>query len=78
MAERNLDFDSIVNRRNTKSLKYDFAAEHGMPGNLLPMWVTDMDFRTSSYIQDALIECAQHRVFGYSETKTNCFNAVAS
>ena len=31
MAERNLDFDRIVDRRNTKSLKYDFAEKRGMP-----------------------------------------------
>lgn len=77
MAERNLDFDSIVDRRNTKSLKYDFALERGMPGDLLSMWVADMDFKTSSYIQDALIRCAQHGIFGYSETKIEYFNAVA-
>ena len=41
MAERNLDFDRIVDRRNTKSLKYDFAEKRGMPKDLLPLgWQT--------------------------------------
>lgn len=39
------DFDKIYDRKNTNSLKYDFAAERGKPRDLLPMWVADMDFR---------------------------------
>ena len=31
MTERNLDFDRVVNRRNTRCLKYDFAARLGYP-----------------------------------------------
>ena len=27
MAERNLDFDKITDRRNTNCLKYDFSSE---------------------------------------------------
>ncbi len=76
MVERNLDFDSVIERRNTRSLKYDFGAERGMPEDILPMWVADMDFRTSSYIEDALIERAKEGVFGYSEAKTPYFEIV--
>ena len=76
MAERNLDFDQVIERRNTRSLKYDFAAERGMPGNILPLWVADMDFKTSSYIEDALVERAKEGVFGYSEVKTPYFEIV--
>lgn len=76
MAERNLDFDSVIERRNTRSLKYDFAAERGMPEDILPLWVADMDFRTSSYIEDALAERAKEGVFGYSEVKTPYFDIV--
>ena len=31
MAERNLNFDAVVNRKNTDCLKYDFAKRRGMP-----------------------------------------------
>ena len=64
MAERNLDFDKITDRRNTNCLKYDFAVKRGMPEDVLPLWVADMDFQTSSYVQDALIKQAQHGIFG--------------
>lgn len=76
MAERNLDFDKIINRKNTRCLKYDFAVKRGMPEDVLPLWVADMDFETSSYIQDALIERAQHGIFGYSEVQASYFEIV--
>ena len=69
MTERNLDFDRIVNRRNTRSLKYDFAARRGYPEDVLPLWVADMDFRTSSYVEDALAELTRHNIYGYSNTQ---------
>lgn len=76
MAERNLDFDRVINRRNTKSLKYDFAKERGMPEDVLPLWVADMDFKTSSYVEDALKEWAMYGIFGYSEVKRDYFEIL--
>lgn len=77
MAERNLDFDKIVNRKNTDCLKYDFAVRRGMPEDVLPLWVADMDFETSSYIEDAVIKRTRHGIFGYTEVQTRYFEAVA-
>ena len=77
MAERNLNFDEIVERRGTDCLKYDFAKRRGKPADVLPLWVADMDFKTSSYVEDALIERAKHGIFGYSDTQEVYFNAVA-
>ena len=76
MAERNLDFDQIIERKNTRSLKYDFAASYGMPEDVLPLWVADMDFKTSSYIEDALVERVREGIFGYSEVQTPYFEIV--
>ena len=68
MSEKNLDFDTVIQRRNTKSLKYDFAKKRGMPEDVLPFWVADMDFKVSSYINEALDKISSHGIFGYSET----------
>lgn len=38
MAERNLDFDTVTDRRNTNSLKFDFAKRRNMPEDILPLW----------------------------------------
>ncbi len=78
MAEKNLDFDTVYERKNTNSLKYDFAKRRGMPEGLLSMWVADMDFKTSSYIQEAIVTQAEHGIYGYSETKEEYFEIVKS
>ncbi|MCR4727668.1 MAG: pyridoxal phosphate-dependent aminotransferase [Lachnospiraceae bacterium] len=79
MTERNLDFDTVVNRKNTGCLKYDFAMKRGYPADVLPLWVADMDFRTSSYIEDALKTLASHNIYGYTNTQPGdgFFDAVA-
>lgn len=76
MAERNLDFDWIIDRKNTRCLKYDFAVKRGMPEDVLPLWVADMDFETSSYIEDALTERVQEGIFGYSDVQTPYFEII--
>ncbi|MBP5178793.1 MAG: pyridoxal phosphate-dependent aminotransferase [Lachnospiraceae bacterium] len=78
MAERNLNFDEITERRGTDSLKYDFAVRRGLPEDVLPLWVADMDFKTSSYVEDALTERVKHGIFGYTETGDRYFNSVMS
>lgn len=77
MPERNLNFDEVIDRKGTDCLKYDFAVRRGMPEDVLPLWVADMDFRTSSYVEDAVIERAKHAIFGYSEVQGDYYNAVA-
>lgn len=76
MAERNLDFDKVIDRRNTRCVKYDFAKAKGMPEDVLPLWVADMDFKTSSYVEDALAERVKEGIFGYSDVQTPYFHIV--
>ncbi len=54
------DFDKVIDRRNTGSLKWNVAE------NELPMWVADMDFQTAPQIIEALSKRVAHGVFGYS------------
>lgn len=72
----NYNFDQIIDRRNTNSLKYDFAVERGKPSDLLPLWVADMDFQTPKEVLDALQLAVSHGIFGYSEVKTDYFNVL--
>lgn len=54
------DFDTIINRKNTYSLKWDlFDAE-------LPMWVADMDYKDAPEIVEALKDKVAEEVYGYS------------
>ena len=70
------DFDEIVPRRNTNSIKFDFARERGMPEGLIPMWVADMDFRTPPEVIDRLVEAARHGIFGYSDVKDDYYASI--
>ncbi len=54
------DFDSIIDRRNTNSLKWDVGDGE------LPMWVADMDFKTAPQIIEAVCDIAKKGVYGYS------------
>lgn len=76
MAEKNLNFDTVINRKHTNSLKYDFAVRRGKPEDVLPLWVADMDFRVSSYIQEAIVEAASHGIFGYSDVQEKYFEVL--
>ena len=70
------DFDSIVDRRGTNCLKFDFAKERGKREDVLPLWVADMDFRTAPEILERLQQAVNHGIFGYSEGKEDYFLAV--
>ena len=70
------DFDKVIDRNNTNSLKYDFKEKRGMPSDVLPLWVADMDFQTAPEIIDALISKSNHGIFGYSEPLDDYFKAL--
>jgi cystathionine beta-lyase len=71
------DFDKVIDRANTYSIKYD-PGSRGKPDDVLPMWVADMDFSTPPCVIDALVARAQHGIFGYSEPGASYFSAVQS
>ncbi|MDR0881513.1 MAG: pyridoxal phosphate-dependent aminotransferase [Candidatus Adiutrix sp.] len=72
------NFDEIIPRAGTNSLKYDFARERGRPEDILPLWVADMDFQTPAEVIERLTALARHGIFGYTETKADYFEAVRS
>ena len=76
--EKNLDFDTIIDRKNTNSIKYDFAIEQSKREDILPLWVADMDFKISSYIQEAIEEQVSYGIYGYDNVPPTYFEAVES
>jgi len=70
------DFDTIVDRLNTNSMKWDFVEEVFGEKDILPLWVADMDFRTSDAIINAIVRVAQHGIFGYSKMGESYYQAV--
>lgn len=71
------DFDTVIDRRGTDCLKYDFARERGKAEDVLPLWVADMDFQTAPEILARLEDSVKHGIFGYTEAKEDYFQAVA-
>lgn len=64
------DFDEIIDRKNTNSLKWDVAE------NELPMWVADMDFQTAPAITNILKKRAKTGLFGYSIIPDRWYEAI--
>ena len=59
------DFDKIINRADTNCVKYDLRQQVFGNPDVLPMWVADMDFETPDFVRKAVIERAEHPVYGY-------------
>jgi cystathionine beta-lyase len=70
------NFDEVIDLKNSNLLKHDFAVEQGKPEGVLPLWVADMDFRVSPYIQERVRASTERGVFGYSEAKKEYFQAI--
>lgn len=50
----NYNFDEIINRHGTDSVKWDAVENRWGRNDLIPMWVADMDFRTAPFVIEAL------------------------
>jgi len=60
------NFDEIIERRKTNSVKYDLSKEIFGTDDVLPLWVADMDFKTPDFIFEALKKRLEHNILGYT------------
>lgn len=60
------NFDEIIDRRHTDSVKWDGVEARWGRNDLLPMWVADMDFKTAPFVIDAIKKRLEHEVLGYT------------
>lgn len=67
------DFDSVLDRRDSGSYKWD---SHGDTRDTIEMWVADMDFKTAPCIIDALERRVMHGAFGYTFVCDEYYNAL--
>jgi cysteine-S-conjugate beta-lyase len=70
------NFDEIINRTGTNSLKYDGKEKYFGKNEILPMWVADMDFRTPDFIVEAIKKRASHEIYGYSLKSESFYTSV--
>ena len=69
MKNTKYDFETLVDRHNTHSLKWDLFDDD------LPMWVADMDFKVAPAIENAVQKRASHPVYGYTIVQDDLFEA---
>ncbi|MER2013008.1 MAG: MalY/PatB family protein [Methanobrevibacter sp.] len=69
MKNTEFDFESVIGRKGTNSLKWDLF------GDDVPMWVADMDFKVAPAIEKAILRRAAHPVYGYTVVPDNLFDA---
>ena len=60
------NFDELIDRTGTNTVKYDGRKSFFGNPDLLPLWVADMDFKTPDFIIDAIRKRAEHEIFGYT------------
>ena len=68
------DFDKIIERKGTNSVKYD--GDKAQNAGMIPMWVADMDFETLPEVKDALIKRAEHGIFGYAAVTDDYYYSI--
>jgi cysteine-S-conjugate beta-lyase len=67
------DFDSVIERRNTDSAKWNTYDR-----DVLPLWVADTDFRAPEPVIRAVKERLDHGIFGYGNEPAELREIVAA
>lgn len=70
------NFDEMINRIGSDSIKWDSLKNTYKQDNLLPMWVADMDFKIAPEIADAVIKRAEHLTYGYTFPGKGYFDSI--
>ena len=71
------NFDEIIDRTHTGSLKVEALNTIWGRTDLLPLWVADMDFRTPPFIIKSLKERIEHEIFGYTTPDEGYYTSIS-
>jgi len=69
-------FDQLLDRRNTRSYKWDQVETLFGSKDILPLWVADMDFPSPQAVRDVLVKRAQLGAYGYAVRTDDYFDAI--
>lgn len=70
------NFDEIIDRRNTNSVKWDYLGAKYGRDDLIHLGVADMDFKSPQPILDAIQKVLDHGVFGYTGLNDEFFSSI--
>lgn len=71
-----VDFDKLIAREGTASVKQDGRADYFGTADIMPLWVADMDIAAPEAITNALIKRAQHPIYGYTFYPESLYEAL--
>lgn len=72
-------FDYALDRRNTRSMKWDGCnAKFGVDPTveMVPMWIADMDFRAPQEVVEALKQRVECQAYGYTTKPDSFYDAI--
>ena len=72
------DFDQLIHRQHTHSVKFDARRAVFGREDVLPVWVADMDFAAPQAVTDALKARADHPVYGYTLFPESLYQSMMS
>jgi cystathionine beta-lyase len=72
------NFDEVIHRENTMSVKYDLRKAIFKNETVVPMWVADMDFRTPDFIIRAIQQRLDHGILGYTYIAPSFYESVVN
>ncbi|WP_348549153.1 MalY/PatB family protein [Psychrobacter sp. KFRI-CH2-11] len=64
------DFDEIIDRSNTGSVKWHYSDD------TIPLWVADMDFRAAPSILASVQRAADHGILGYTKPTEALYQSI--
>lgn len=73
-----IDFDAVLERANTDSVKWARYSDSNCPGGVMPLWIADMDFAAPQPVLTALRRRIDHGVFGYNQPTASQIDAVVT
>lgn len=71
-----INFDEIINRENTNSIKWDRRKDIVGTENVIPLWVADMDFPSPKEVREAMMKRLEHPIYGYTYLNDSYYEAA--
>lgn len=76
MNRMQYNFDEVIDRTRTNSVKLEKLKSLYGHDDLIPLWVADTDFKSPPAIIEALHRRVEHGIFGYTVPPENYLNAI--
>lgn len=70
------NFDEVIDRSGTDSLKWEALEPRWGRTDLLPLWIADMEFKTPPFVKKAIEKRIENEIFGYTSIPESWYEAI--